>query len=138
MPPLLPRAPRLATNAADAVLRAAVSTTATPVVRFSVIGTVAAASGKREAALSAFRVAAVIDPAFVLPAESGPVAKKLYDEARKTAQKQGGKLEITAEAPDRGDAGKGFTVKAKLPQKLQRQIDGAAPAPKKKKARKSK
>jgi hypothetical protein len=93
------------------------------VIAYSRIGTVAAASGKREAALSAFRVAAVIDPAFVLPAESGPVAKKLYDEARKAAQKQGGKLEITAEAPDRGDAGKGFTVKAKLPEAFAPVVD---------------
>ena len=93
------------------------------VIAYSRIGTVNAAMGKREAALSSFRVAAVIDPSFVLPAESGPVAKKLYEEARKAAQKQGGKLEITAEAPDRGEAGKGFTVKAKLPEAFAPVVD---------------
>lgn len=87
------------------------------------IGTVHAASGKREAALNAFRVAAVIDPAFQLPAESGPVAKKLYEEARKQAQKQGGKLEISVEAPERVDAQKGFTVVAKLPEAFAPVVD---------------
>lgn len=86
------------------------------VIAYARIGTVAAASGKREAALSAFRVAAVIDPAFQLPAESGPIAKKLYEEARKQAQKQGGKLEISVEAPEKVDASKTFSVIAKVPE----------------------
>lgn len=87
------------------------------------IGTVLAATGKKEAALNAFRVAAVIDPGFQLPAESGPVAKKLYEEARKQAQKQGGKLEVTVEAPERVDAQKPFTVTAKLPEAFAPVVD---------------
>ncbi len=85
------------------------------VIAHARIGTVLAATGKKEAALSAFRVAAVIDPVFQLPSESGPVAKKLYDDARKQAAKQGGKIEITAEAPERVEAKKSFTVKVKMP-----------------------
>ncbi|MCC6646416.1 MAG: hypothetical protein IT374_12700 [Polyangiaceae bacterium] len=87
------------------------------------IGTVHAAVGKKEAAMNAFRVAAVIDPEFQLPAESGPVAKKLYEEARKQAQKQGGKLTVTVEAPERVDAQKGFTVTAKLPEAFAPVVD---------------
>ena len=87
------------------------------------IGTVHAASGKKEAALNAFRVAAVIDPGFQLPAESGPVAKKLYEEARKQAQKQGGKLEVSVDAPEKVDAQKGFTVTAKLPEAFAPVVD---------------
>lgn len=87
------------------------------------IGTVLAATGKKEAALNAFRVAAVIDPGFQLPAESGPVAKKLYEEARKQAQKQGGKLEVTVEAPEKVDAQKPFTVTAKLPEAFAPVVD---------------
>lgn len=86
------------------------------VIAHARIGTVLAATGKKEAALSAFRVAAVIDPVFQLPSESGPVAKKLYEEAKKQAAKQGGKIEISAEAPERVDAKKGFTVKTKMPE----------------------
>ncbi len=87
------------------------------------IGTVLAASGKKEAALNAFRVAAVIDPSFELPAESGPAAKKIYEEARKQAEKQGGKLQISVEAPEKVDAQKGFTVTAKLPEAFAPVVD---------------
>jgi hypothetical protein len=86
------------------------------VIAYSRIGTVHAAMGKKEAALSAFRVAAVIDPAFQLPAESGPIAKKLYEQARKDSAKHGGRLEITLEAPERAEGGKGFTIVAKVPE----------------------
>jgi hypothetical protein len=86
------------------------------VLVFSRIGTVQALTKNKDAALSAFRNAALIDPAFQLPGESGPLARKLYEEARKGAAKLGGKLEISAEAPERVDAGKGFTVVAKVPE----------------------
>jgi hypothetical protein len=86
------------------------------VVAYARIGTVQALKKNKEAALSSFRVAAVIDPQFQLPSESGKEARKLYEDARKAAAKQGGKLEIAGEAPERVDASKSFTVVAKVPE----------------------
>ena len=80
------------------------------------IGTVRAAMGQTNAALSAFRVAAVLNPAFELPSEAGPKAKALYKKARAEAEKQGGKLEITAEVPTQSPAGAAFTVTAHVPE----------------------
>lgn len=84
------------------------------IVAYSRIGTVKAAMGKKDAALSAFRVAASLDPNFQLPAESGPKAKPLFEQARKEAQQRGGKLTVTSEVPEKVDAGDSFTVKGKL------------------------
>lgn len=84
------------------------------VVAYARIGTVQALLKQKEAALSSFRVAAVIDPEFQLPSESGKLARELYEKARKDAASQGGKLEVTMEAPERVDANKTFRVVAKL------------------------
>ncbi|RYF73070.1 MAG: hypothetical protein EOO29_27340, partial [Comamonadaceae bacterium] len=84
------------------------------VIAYSRIGTVQALMKQRDSALSSFRVAAVIDPEFQLPSESGKLAKELYEKARKDAAKQGGRLEVTMEAPERVDAAKTFTVVAKI------------------------
>jgi len=84
------------------------------VIAYARIGTVQALLKQKEAALSSFRVAAVIDPEFQLPNESGKLARELYEKARKDAAKQGGKLEITMEAPERVDAVKSFQVTAKI------------------------
>jgi hypothetical protein len=86
------------------------------VIAYARIGTVQALKKNKEAALSSFRVAAVIDPQFQLPSESGKEARKLYEEARKAAAKQGGKLEISGEAPERVDEGQSFSVTAKVPE----------------------
>lgn len=80
------------------------------------IGTVRAAMNQRNAALSAFRVAATLDPAFELPSEAGPKAKQLYKQARADAEKQGGKLDITAEVPEQSAAGAMFVVTAHVPE----------------------
>jgi len=69
-------------------------------VAYTRIGTVQAAMGKTNAALSAFRVAAALDPAFELPSEAGPKARNLYKQARADAMKQGGKLEVSVEVPN--------------------------------------
>lgn len=84
------------------------------VLAYARIGTVQALLKQKEAALSSFRVAAVINPAFELPSESGKLAKDLYEKARKDAAGQGGKLEVSIEAPERVDANKSFQVTAKI------------------------
>lgn len=93
------------------------------VVAYARIGTVQALLKQKEAALSSFRVAAVIDPEFQLPAESGKLAKEIYEKARKEAAKQGGKLEVATEAPERVDAAKPFSVTAKLPEAFAPVVD---------------
>ncbi|GMV14246.1 MAG: tetratricopeptide repeat protein [Polyangiaceae bacterium] len=86
------------------------------VIAHSRVGTVKAALNDTNGALSAFRVAAAIDPNFELPAESGPKAKKLFQQARKEAQQQGGeKLSITLKAPDTVPASQGFTLETEIP-----------------------
>lgn len=84
------------------------------VMAYARIGTVQALLKQKEAALSSFRVAAVINPEFELPSESGKLAKSIYEKARKDAAAQGGKLEVSIEAPERVDANKSFQVTAKL------------------------
>jgi serine/threonine-protein kinase len=84
------------------------------VLAYSRIGTVQALLKQKDAALSSFRVAALINPSFELPSESGKLAKDLYEKSRKEAAKLGGKLEVTVEAPERVDASKPFQVTAKL------------------------
>lgn len=85
------------------------------VIAYARIGTVQALMKQRDAALSSFRVAAVIDPAFELPSESGKLARELYERSRKDAASQGGKLEIAMEPlPEKLDAGQTFTVVAKV------------------------
>ncbi len=78
------------------------------------IGTVSAAKGQNNAALSAFRVAAALDPNFELPSEAGPKARAIYKQARKDAEQQGGKLEITAEVPSQSAPDAEFVVVAKI------------------------
>jgi hypothetical protein len=86
------------------------------VTAYARIGTYRAAMGKSDAALSAFRLAAAIDPEFRLPDESGPKAEALYTRARKEAGELGAKLEIKAGMPDEVTAGRSFVVIAKLPE----------------------
>lgn len=83
-------------------------------VAYARIGTVQAAMNKQAAALSAFRVAAALDPSFELPSEAGPKAKQLYKKARADAERQGGKLEIIAEIPTQSAPGAEFVVTAKM------------------------
>ncbi len=85
------------------------------VLAHSRVGTVKAALNDTNGALSAFRVAAAIDPDFELPAESGPKAKKLFQQARKEAKQQGEKLSITLKAPDTVPASQGFTLETEIP-----------------------
>jgi tetratricopeptide (TPR) repeat protein len=87
------------------------------VLAYSRIGTVKAALRDSSGALSAFRVAAAIDPEFELPADSGPIAKKLYAQARKEAAEQGGeRLSISIVAPDVVPARQPFTVNTSIPE----------------------
>jgi len=92
-------------------------------VAYSRLGTVQAAMGQQNAALSSFRVAAALDPAFELPSEAGPKAKAIYKKARAEAAKQGGKLEVTAEVPTSSQPGQPFTVTAHLPEAFVPLID---------------
>jgi tetratricopeptide (TPR) repeat protein len=87
------------------------------VIAHSRIGTVKAALKDNNGALSAFRVAAAIDPEFELPADSGPIAKKLYAKAHKEAEAFGGqRLAITVTAPDTIPAQRAFTVQTEIPE----------------------
>lgn len=86
------------------------------VVAYARVGTYQAAMGKAEAALSAFRLCAAIDPDFKLPGESGPKAEALYQKAKKEAESLGGKLELKAEVPTEVDKAKKFEVVAHLPE----------------------
>lgn len=87
------------------------------VIAYSRIGTVKAALRDKQGALSAFRVAAAIDPEFELPPDSGPRAKTLYAQARKEAASQGEKLALELTVP-KGEVGqrKPFKVKATIPE----------------------
>jgi len=86
------------------------------ILAYSRVGTVKAALKDTAGALSAFRVAAAIDPDFELPAESGPKAKKLFEKARKEAAQQGGaKLAIVLKAPDTVPAKQGFSLETEIP-----------------------
>jgi hypothetical protein len=85
-------------------------------VAYSRIGTVRAASGRANEALSRFRVAVTLDPSFELPSEAGPRAKQIYKKAKAEAAKQGGKLEVTAEVPEQATPGTDFKVTAHIPE----------------------
>jgi hypothetical protein len=85
------------------------------VIAYSRIGTVRAAMRDSKGALSAFRVAAAIDPEFELPADSGPVAKKLYAQARKEAAQGGERLTLKLELPESIKQKRAFTVETEIP-----------------------
>ncbi len=85
-------------------------------VAYTRIGTVRAATGRTNEALSCFRSAAALDPSFELPLEAGPKARALYKKARATAERQGGKLEITADVPDQSAPDTEFSVVARIPE----------------------
>lgn len=90
------------------------------------LGTYKAALGKQEEALSAFRLAASLDPEFELPNESGPKAAALYKKAHKEAEGLGGKLEIKAEVPTEAAPAKTFSVVAHLPEAFAPLVDRVA------------
>jgi hypothetical protein len=86
------------------------------VIAYSRIGTVRAAMRDANGALSAFRIAAAIDPEFEMPADSGPIAKKLYGQARKEAAQQGGeRLSIKLNLPDTLPQKKAFSLETEIP-----------------------
>jgi hypothetical protein len=90
------------------------------------LGTYKAALGKQDEALSAFRLAASLDPDFQLPNESGPKAAALYKKAHKEAEGLGGKLEIKAEVPTEAQAAHTFSVIAHLPDAFAPLVDRVA------------
>ena len=85
-------------------------------IAYSRIGTVKAALGDKQGALSAFRVAAAIDPEFQLPDDSGPVAQRLYAQALSEAAQQGEVLSLQVTAPDNTPAGERFTIETEIPE----------------------
>jgi hypothetical protein len=86
------------------------------VIAYSRIGTGRAALKDNNGALSAFRVAAAIDPEFELPADSGPIAKKLYAQARKEAEQQGGeRLVLKVTVPESVPQKEPFSVETEIP-----------------------
>ena len=86
------------------------------VIAYSRIGTVKAAMKDTDGALSAFRIAAAIDPAFELPPDSGPKAKQLYEKAREEAESQGLKLDITMNAPQTVPRKEPFSIDVEIPE----------------------
>lgn len=85
------------------------------VIAYSRVGTVKAALKDKNGALSAFRVAAAIDPKFELPADSGRAAKRLYEQARKEAAQQGERLSLHVAVPDNVPAHQPFTIETTIP-----------------------
>ncbi len=85
------------------------------VIAYSRVGTVKAALHDKNGALSAFRIAAAIDPKFELPADSGRAAKSLYAQARKEAARQGERLSLHVAVPDNVPAHQPFTVETTIP-----------------------
>lgn len=81
------------------------------------VGAWRASTGNNQAALNAFRNAALIDPSFEYPDKAGPKGKPLYERARKEAEGQG-KLIIEVQAPAKVKAGEGFHVDATVPEAL--------------------
>jgi hypothetical protein len=88
------------------------------------VGAWYAATGKRDAAIHAFRNAAIIDPSFAYPDEAGPKGKPLYESARKEAAGQA--LEITVEAPKKLEPAHSFEVQATVPEALAPLFDALA------------
>jgi tetratricopeptide (TPR) repeat protein len=86
------------------------------VIAYSRIGTVKAALKETAGALSAFRIAAAIDPSFELPPDSGPKAKELYARARAEAEAQGLKLDITVRAPKSIAKKEPFSIEVDIPE----------------------
>ncbi len=103
-----------AANLYDKALKEGALFPADVLVAYARIGTVRAAMNKRNAALSAFRVAAALDPTFELPSEAGPKAEAIYEKARQDAKRQGGKLEVSAEVPTQSAQGAEFVVVAHI------------------------
>lgn len=86
------------------------------VIAYSRIGTVKAALKDKAGALSDFRVASVVDPNFELPADSGPVARKLYAQAKEEAGAQGEKLSLNIKAPESIPANQAFEIETEIPE----------------------
>jgi hypothetical protein len=93
------------------------------IMSYARMGTALAAQNKNNDALSAFRTAAILDPAFKLPPEAGAKAKKIYDQASKEAQARGGKLTLTAQIPESVEAKQGFKVTAVMPEEFAVLVD---------------
>lgn len=85
------------------------------VLAYARIGTVQGALGDENAALSAFRTAAMLDPAFELPADAGPVAKKLHARARAEAEKNDEYLSLSLSVPEEVPARQPFSVVVVMP-----------------------
>ncbi len=77
------------------------------------LGSTRAVLGKKDAALVAFRQAALIEPTFKTPTEAGKKASLLADSAKKQ-QASLGRLELMATFPKRVPAGKTFDVPVRM------------------------
>lgn len=78
------------------------------------LGATRAVLNKKDAALVAFRQAALIDPEFKAPAEAGKRASVLAEQAKKQQLSTMGRLELHATFPKRVPAGKTFDVPVKM------------------------
>lgn len=92
------------------------------VIAYTRVGLTRAVAGKRDLALSAFRTASTIDPAFELPPDASPRAKPLYEQARKEAASRA-RLAAKVSAPDRVAQGKVFVIKTELGDEAAAYID---------------
>lgn len=78
------------------------------------LGATRAVLGKKDAALVAFRQAALIDPEFKPPGEAGKKATQMADQAKKQQLGTMGRIELHATFPKRVQAGKTFDVPVKM------------------------
>ena len=92
------------------------------VIAYTRVGLTRAAVGKRDLALSAFRTASTIDPAFELPPDASPRARPLYEQARKEASART-RLGAKVSAPDKVAQGKVFLVKTEVGDEAAAYID---------------
>jgi hypothetical protein len=92
------------------------------VIAYTRVGIARAAAGKRDLALSAFRTASTIDPAFELPPDASPRARPLYEQACKEAATRA-RLAVKVAAPDRVADGRVFTLKTEVADEAAAYID---------------
>lgn len=77
------------------------------------IGSIRAASGKKDAAIAAFRAASILDAGFVVPREAGAKGARLAEKAKQDTAKIGS-IQLALDAPKEIRAGSSFKVTATL------------------------
>lgn len=75
------------------------------------LGSIRAASGKKDSALAAFRAASVLDSSFAVPQEAGAKGARIAEKAKRDTAKIGS-IHLALQAPKEVASGKAFKVTA--------------------------